>query len=217
MSEPIAISRTLADLPDPILPDAEQAVADSLAGSPELKRARLTGEQADRRVDLARKERWPDVTVSAGVMPRGGNFDTMWQAGISFNIPVWSMEKQSRAIAENQSRGQAARSGAEAIRQRIEQRVRERLQALHALVESNRLYRSGLLVQSEATVASTLVQYQVGRVPFASVLEALSGYLVDVNGFLESIAAAQRIAIAEREVSLETASAASANPPESGM
>jgi cobalt-zinc-cadmium efflux system outer membrane protein len=217
MSEPIAISRTLVDLPDPILPDAEQAVADSLAGSPELKRARLTGEQADRRVDLARKERWPDVTVSAGIMPRGGSFDTMWQAGISFNIPVWTIEKQSRVIAENQSRGYAARSGAEAIRQRIEQRVRERLQALHALVESNRLYRSGLLVQSEATVASTLVQYQVGRVPFASVLEALSGYLVDVNGFLESIAATQRIAIAEREISLETAIAVSASPPASGM
>ena len=33
-------------------------------------------------------------------------------------------------------------------------------------MESNRLYHSGLLVQSEATVASTLVQYQVGRVPF---------------------------------------------------
>jgi outer membrane protein TolC len=217
MSEPIAISRTLADLPDPILPDAEQAVADSLAGSPELKRARLAGEQADRRVDLARKERWPDVTVSAGVMPRGGNFDTMWQAGLAFNIPVWTVEKQSRVIAENQSRGQAARSGAEAIRQLIEQRVRERLQALHALVESDRLYRSGLLVQSEATVASTLVQYQVGRVPFASVLEALSGYLVDVNGFLESIAAAQRIAIAEREISLETAIAVSASPPATGM
>jgi len=35
------------------------------------------------------------------------------------------------------------------------------------------------------------------------VLEALSGYLGDVNGFLESVAAAQRIAIAEREISLE--------------
>jgi hypothetical protein len=54
-------------------------------------------------------------------------------------------------------------------------------------------------------------------VPFASVLEALSGYLVDVNGFLESIAAAQRIAIAEREISLETAIAVSASPPASGM
>jgi outer membrane protein, heavy metal efflux system len=204
MSDPLVTGRTLADLPDPTLVAPDGAIADSLAQSPELKRARLAGEQADRRVDLAHKERWPDVTVSAGVMPRWGNFDTMWQAGVAFNIPVWSVRKQARVIAENQARGQAARSGAEAVSQLIEQRVRERLEALGALVESNRLYRSGLLVQSETTVKSTLAQYQVGRVTFASVLEALSGYLADVNNFLESVAAAQRIAIAEREISLES-------------
>jgi hypothetical protein len=74
---------------------------------------------------------------------------------------------------------------------------------LGALLEANHLYRTGLLVQSDATVSSTLAQYQVGRVTFASVLEALAGYLSDVNGFYDSVAAAQRIAIAERELSLE--------------
>ena len=74
---------------------------------------------------------------------------------------------------------------------------------LQALVRSNHLYRAGLLVQSESTVTSTIAQYQVGRVTFASVLEALAGYLTDVNGFLESVAAAQRMATAQRELSLE--------------
>jgi len=60
-----------------------------------------------------------------------------------------------------------------------------------------------LLVQSEATVASTLAQYRVGRVTFASVLEALAGYLSDLNGFLDSVATTQKIAIAEQEISLE--------------
>jgi hypothetical protein len=41
-------------------------------------------------------------------------------------------------------------------------------------------------------------------VSFASVLEALAGYLADRNGYFESVAAAQRIAIAEREISLES-------------
>jgi hypothetical protein len=85
----------------------------------------------------------------------------------------------------------------------LRQRINERLEVLHALVEANQLYRSGLLVQSDATVSSTMAQYQVGRVAFASVLEALAGYLTDTNGFLDSIAAAQRIDIAEREISLD--------------
>jgi len=205
LGDALVTQRSLSDLPDPVLLDPEQAVATAEAESPELKKALLLGQQADRRVDLAKRERYPDLTVSAGLMPRWGNFDTMWQAGVAFNVPVWSLDKQAHVIAENRARGQAARGGAEAVRQLLALRVRERLETLRALVEANRLYRSGLLAQSETTVSSTLVQYQVGRVAFASVLEALSGYLSDVNGFFDSVAAAHRIAIAQREVSLESA------------
>jgi len=60
-----------------------------------------------------------------------------------------------------------------------------------------------VLIQSDATVSSAIAQYQVGRVPFASVLEALNGYLTDLVGFYESVAASQRIDIAQRELSLD--------------
>ena len=203
LAEPISTTRTLADLPDPALPDPDQAVNVALAGSPELKKAMLAGEQADRRVALASRERWPDVTVNAGIMPRGGNFPMMWQAGVAINLPIWSAQKQSRVMAENRARGESARDGAEAIRQLLRQRVHERLAILGALLEANRLYRSGLLIQSDATVSSTLAQYRVGRVSFASVLEALAGYLSDLNGFLDSVATTQKIVIAEQEISLE--------------
>jgi hypothetical protein len=43
------------------------------------------------------------------------------------------------------------------------------------------------------------------------VLEALSGHLADLNGYLESIAAAQRIAIAARENSLGSPESAGAS------
>jgi outer membrane protein TolC len=203
LDEVVVVNRSLVDLPDPLQSDLNQAVAQAEADSPELKKAILSGHQAHHRADLAKQERWPDLTVMAGLMPRGGDFPTMWQAAVSFNVPIWSTQKQARAVAENQARGDAAANAAETIRQVLRERIVERLAALHALVESNRLYRNGLLVQSEATVTSTLLQYQTGRVTFASVLEALAGYLGDRNGFLESIAAAQRIAIAQREISLE--------------
>ena len=80
-------------------------MVDAETDSPELKKALLAGEQAGRRVELAKKERWPDVTVVAGIMPRWGNYATMWQAGVALNLPVWTAQKQSRSIAENQARG----------------------------------------------------------------------------------------------------------------
>jgi cobalt-zinc-cadmium efflux system outer membrane protein len=203
LDEPVLVTRSLVDLPDPLQPDLKQAAVQAEADSPELKKAMLSDQQAHQRVDLAKRERWPDLTLMAGLMPRWGNFPMMWQAAVSFNVPIWSAQKQGRAVAESQARQDAAASGAETIRQVLRERIVERLAALRALVESNRIYRDGLLVQSEATANSTLLQYQVGRVTFASVLEALAGYLNDRGGFLESIAAAQRIAIAQQELSLD--------------
>jgi outer membrane protein TolC len=203
LDAPLATTRSLGDLPDPELPDPQRAQADAEAHSPELKKAQLGAVWAERNVELARKERWPDLTVNAAVMPRWGQFGSMWQAGVSFGIPLWSGRKQTRGVAESEARVRGARSGSEVVRQELRQRVAERAAALAAAIETNRLYRSGLLVQAEATVGSTLVQYQVGRAGFTSVLEALASYYGDRDGFLQSAATAQRLAIAEREIRLD--------------
>jgi outer membrane protein, heavy metal efflux system len=202
LAEPIETTATLASLSDPVLPDAAAAVDEALGRSPELAKAVLAGQQAEQSTALARRDYFPDFTLSAAIMPRG-SLDPMWQAGVAFNLPIWAAAKQSRAVDEAQSRGQAAVQGAEALRQLLRLRVEDRLEQLRALLESNRLYRSGLLVQSEAAVTSTLAQYRVGRVTFASAMEALAGYLNDENGFLQSAAAAQQLAIAQDEVSLD--------------
>ncbi len=201
--EALATNRSLTDLPDPGPRLESVAWREAESRSPELRRSQLAVERSTRLIDLAGKDAYPDLTVSAGVMPRGAAFDPMWQAGVSFTVPLWSGSKQSRAIAESRLRETASVHDVEAIRQLLRQRVTERLAVLSALVEANHLYRSELLVQSEATVSSTMTQYQVGRVTFASVLEALTGYLADVESFLESVATTQRVDIALAEVSLD--------------
>lgn len=200
---PIPTTISLGDLADPALPDSSDAELAVVARSPELQKARLAAEQSGALVSLARKDYFPDLTVSGGVMPRGGAFETMWQAGVSVPIPLWAGSKQSQAVSENRLRGQAAESGAETIRRLVRQRLEERRAMLTALRATNHLYRSGVLIQSEANVSSAMSQYKVGRVPFASVLEALSGYLADLVSFYESVAAIQRIDIAQREFSLD--------------
>lgn len=199
---PLETVVSLAELRDPALPDSQEALADLEDRSPELRKARLGVDQASALASLARKDLYPDVTLSGGIMPRGGEFEPMWQAGVSIALPLWAGGRASRAIREYRLRGDAARSGAEVIRRVLRERLEER-RAMHvALLETNRLFRTGLLVQSEATVSSAIAQYQVGRIPFASVLEALSGYLSDLDGYYQSVAAIQRIDIAQRELSL---------------
>jgi len=203
LEQPLTTQLSLADLRDPELPDSLQAIADLETKSPELRKARLGADQATALAALARREVFPDLTLSGGVMPRGGAFEPMWQAGVSVPLPLWAGSKQSRAVRESRLRGDAARSAAEAVRHAVYERLAERRAMLQALLATNRLYRAGLLVQSQATVSSTLAQYEVGRVPFASVLETLRGYLADLDGYYESVAAIQRIDIAQRELSLD--------------
>ena len=200
--EPLATARHLAEVADPALPAVDEALADAEARSPELAQARAAVRMAGRRSALARRERYPDFTVSAGVMPRG-SLDPMWLVSVGVGLPVWMGRKQGRAVAESEARERAEGQGEESVLQLLRLRTRERIAQLEVALRQNRLFRQGLLVQSDATVESTLAQYQVGRVTFASVLKALSGYVGDQAGYLEAAAQAQRIAIAQRELSLE--------------
>lgn len=209
LDTPIPTTATLRDVAPPALPDEAAAAAAAEARSPELAEARLGARRADAQVALARRDRYPDLSVSAGVMARG-DFPPMWTASVGVTLPVWSGRKQGRAVAESEARASAGASDAAAVDQVLRERVEERRTALAALLESLRLYREGLLVQSQATADSTLAQYQVGKVTFASVLEANVGYVNDEDGFLEAAADAQRIAIASDEVSLDPVAAAGA-------
>lgn len=199
----ITTPTSLSDYQVPNIPPEAEVITYAEETSPELARAVATQKQADRAVALARRELYPDLTLKAGIMPRGGPLPPMWQAGISFNLPVWAASKQRRGIAATAAESSAERESIEAVRQLLRQRVRERLTLLASLIKSWQLFRAGILVQSRATAESSLVQYRVGNVPFASVLEALAGYLADANAYYDTIAAAQRILIQIEETSLE--------------
>lgn len=209
LDEPLATTSRISGTADPGPLSADAAAADAERRSPELKLAVLGVEQSGRRVDLARRERWPDFSVSAAVMPRG-SLDPMWSLGVSVSVPIWSGRKQFKAVEESQARQIGEAQGEAAIRQILRLRAKERMTLLEALVKTNARYRNALLPLSDATTRSTLAQYEVGRLPFASVLEALGSYVADRGSYLESVAAAQRVAIAQFEVSLEPVAAAGA-------
>ncbi len=169
--------------------------------SPELQAARIGLGQAERRLDLARRDRFPDFALSAGLMPRG-SLDPMWQVGFSISLPIWSRQKQQRAVAEQGNRQRASGSEVEGVRNLLTQRIQERSAQLDAALDTLRLYREGILVQGESTFEASLAQYETGRVPFLSVLEALNGWISDEGGLLQTIAQALSIRIAQEEFNL---------------
>jgi len=197
---PVPTSRSLASAEVSALP-AQEALSRAEAASPELKAAQLGVRQAEQSLDLAKLDRRPDFAVSAGVMPRG-SLDPMWQVGFSISLPIWSKNKQQRAVSEQEWRRKAQGSEVESVRNLLVQRVQERTAQLESTLETLGIYRGGLLIQSEASFRATMVQYEAGRVPFLSVLETLNGWVADRSGMLQSIAQAKALQIAQEEVNL---------------
>lgn len=182
-------------------PGVEELLRQAEARSPELQLARLGVKQAERSLDLAKLDRRPDFAVSAGLMPRGA-LDPMWQVGFSVSLPVWSKQKQQRAVAEQEWRRKSQGSESTSVQNLLTQRVRERAAQMAGVLGTLRIYRDGLLIQSEASFHSTHAQYESGRVPFLSVLETLNGWLADRSGMLLTVAQAKAIEIAQEELNL---------------
>lgn len=173
----------------------------ALMRSPELASARLGTTRANNALTLAGKAYYPDLTVSAGIMYRG-QLPPMWLATVAGPLPIFAGRKQNRAVAENEAWLGVAKYEVRALEQELRLRSEERRVAFSSLRRSIELYQQALLVQSAATTESALAQYEVGKTSFASVLEANAGYVADQDAYLESIAAAHRLLIAEVEVSL---------------
>ncbi len=179
----------------------DQTLALAEARSPELQAARLGVKQAERSLDLAKLDRRPDFAVSAGVMPRGA-LEPMWQVGVSISLPVWSKQKQQRAVAEQDWRRKSQGSEASSVQNLLNQRIRERSAQMTGTLGALNIYRDGLLVQSEASFQANLAQYETGRAPFLSVLESLNGWVADRGGLLQAVAQAKAIEIAQEEFNL---------------
>ena len=198
---PLATPETLEQVPEPPAIQVGAALRDATDRSPELQAARIGAHQAEKSLALANLDRRPDFGVSAGLMPRGG-LDPMWTASVSITLPVWQKHKQARAVAEQEQRRRASGSELESLANLLAERVQERAAALDASLGSIHLYRGGLLVQSEGAFRATLAQFEVGRAPFLSVLEALNGWIADQSGLLQAQASAQAIRIAQGEINL---------------
>lgn len=196
---PIPTQRSFEELgtPAPLHPLEVQSKAEET--SPELRTAALGVSQAERSLDLAKLDRRPDFAMTAALMPRGG-LDPMWGLGVSISLPVWSRQKQHRAVAEQEHRRRAQGADLEGQKLLLRQRIQERAAQMDAALETLSLYRSGLLVQSEASFRATLAQYEAGRAPFLSVLESLKGWVADQSGLLQTQAQALAIQIAQEEL-----------------
>lgn len=130
--------------------------------------------QAQERV--ARLNDNPDITLWAGYrfrddnLPDGGT--DFVSAGVSMNLPIYR-EKRRAAVAEALSAQQTVRRQQEAFAASIKRNVQDAYARMEQAREQVMLYHDGLLPQAMQSYQAAISAYQVGKVEFLTLLDAL--------------------------------------------
>ncbi len=159
-----------AALSDPDgLPDAEQLRAKALEARPQLRALAARIQAARSRVDLARRNFYPDFKVTAGYNSLWNQDEKRTTVGVGINIPLY---RAKRHAAEGEARARLKRlewefalktTGVADQVQRAYDRVQESRQALA-------LYRERLLPVTEDNLEAAIADYQSGAGDFLTLV-----------------------------------------------
>ncbi len=172
-----------------------------IANRPQLQALETLVERSARAVDLAQREYYPDFDLrlqygqrdrALDGMPR----DPMVSITVGVNLPIWRRSRLEPQVAE----ARAMRSQAQNMLTAQQLETRTALDAQLAIATQSRqsvaLYRSTLLPQVHAAVASALAAYRVGRVDFLTLRQAQLREFETSRDMAEAIAQHNR-AVAE--------------------
>jgi len=150
-------------------PSVELLREELLRTHPLLEAAVKTKEAARHRVDLARRERFPDpeLRVAMGLDPED---HTIVEGGLSFPLPLFNRNQGRIAAAEIQVR--KAEDWVQAVRNDLLLRLTETHQTFAVSQDRVATYRDEILPKAEKAVAQTTEAYGLGKLPYLDVLDA---------------------------------------------
>ncbi|MGW8313863.1 MAG: TolC family protein [Desulfuromonadales bacterium] len=125
---------------------------------------------------LAELNDYPDMTLFASWRFRDDNLPNdgtdFVSAGISINLPVYR-EKRRAEKAEAQAAIRMAERQAEDFRNAVTQSIQSAYSRMEETRQQAELYRSGIIPQTTQGFQAALGSYQVGKLEFISLLDAL--------------------------------------------
>lgn len=138
--------------------------------NPDIQAQQQMVKQSDSQVELSRKEFKPDFNVGYMYQHTNGDTRDYYMATFGINLPNRGRRKAELAQAEA-TREQAKRM-LEAEQQRRLAEVQDQFVVAQTSAEQLKIYREGLIPQSEATFRSAQAAYQSGKQDFETMLNS---------------------------------------------
>ncbi len=141
--------------------------------SPELKSLDKKIDAAEMKVAIAKKDYYPDFTITGSYFPRGNNLDDMWSLTTTINIPIFERTKQRQAVNEAEANLNEARSRKESTTLILASAIRDNYAMLKASDKLMSLYKDGLIPKSYQDAELSLSGYKTGSVDALTVITRL--------------------------------------------
>ena len=155
--------------PKDLTPTLEELYAAAAQNSPMLRRDQKMIERSELAVNSARKEYYPDVTLSGGYFNQG-SMAPMYQFQANFKVPIYFWRKQRAGVSEQVSMLSEARRTYEATDQSLHFRIKDDYSMAQASWRLMKLYTQTVVPQGNSAFESSLSTYETGTVDFLSVL-----------------------------------------------
>lgn len=151
------------------MPSLEALYAAAARNSPMLGHDKKMIERSELAVNSARKEYYPDMTLSGGYFNQG-SMSPMYQFQASFKVPLYYWRKQRAGVKEQVNVLSQARRNYEATDQSIHFRIKDDYAMAQASLKLMKLYTQTVVPQGNSALESSLSTYETGAVDFLSVV-----------------------------------------------
>ena len=134
-----------------------------------LRRDEKMIQRAEVAVNMARKEYYPDFSLTGGYYNMGGMPD-MYMFRADFKIPLYFFRKQRPAVTEQAQLLAETRKTYEAANQSLHFRIQDDFLMAQTSERLAKLYSQTVIPQAGLALESSLASYQTGSVDFLTVL-----------------------------------------------
>jgi outer membrane protein TolC len=157
--------------------EADEMHALALRNNPRLWVQQAEIDRAEVNIALARKDYFPDMDFRVGYGQRdegamGNDQPDFVSASVVVNIPLYQHRKQSRQLEAALNRRKSAAKAYENLAAALPHQVDAILDEINALRENYRLFKGGLVQQTELWSRSSLAAYEVGKLEFGTMINA---------------------------------------------
>lgn len=161
-----------------------------------LHRKMLDAAQA--RVELARKDFYPDLTLGAGYAlrqnsPTGQSRSDFASLRLSVNLPIYAADKQARAVDQRQSEYLQQQYSQQDEHRKVLAEISARVAEYRHARERLELFEHEILPEAQQAVTSLMAGYRVRKSGFSDLLRAQLSLFQYQNQYWQSLARTQQI------------------------